>query len=604
MLKRITIFLLISAFAAIGYAQTGTFTGTVTDDGGLPMEGASVSLSTWGGWWGGNYYCTETLEDGSFLIEDVEVGEYTASAFAWGYGMESEAVEIIEGETTTVNFVLEEFGWGGGGGGPYGSCSGTVVDDTGLPIEGVSVSLHSDSGWGWGWGWGNNYSTTTLEDGTFNFAEVQVGDYSASAFAWGYMMASEDIEIIEDENTVVNFTLEEFGGGGGGPYGTCSGTVVDEASLPLEGVSVSLHSNSGWGWGNNYSTTTLEDGTFSFDEVQVGEYSASAFAWGYMMAYENIEIVENENTVVDFTLEEFGWGGGGGPTGIFSGTVVDTAGNPLEGVAITALNWGWGNWGWYSTETGEDGSFTIDDIEVGEYTATAFLWEYGLESEQIEIIEGETTTIDFVLEGWGGGWGWGGGGWTVTTVELSGIAMVEENGWWTSYSLDVDGDEVADYSLNFGAPDYDPGSGATRPEDGDAIDIVGGQMECGWIPTVIVYEINGLWWRDPIGTDRGDLRRLKERMRNHSGDQLVSVRNHPNPFNPETTISYELNDASNVTIEIFNSLGQKVVSLFDGEQESGAYDYSWNAGNYSSGFYFVKFNVNGYVSTHRILLTK
>jgi len=254
--------------------------------------------------------------------------------------MESEGVEIIEGETTTVNFVLEEFGWGGGGGGPYGSCSGAVVDEAGLPIAGVSVSLHS--GGGWGWGWGNNYSTTTLEDGTFSFDEVEVGDYTASAFAWGYMMASEDIAIIENENTVVNFTLEQFGGGGGGPYGTCSGTVIDEAGLPVGGASVSLHSNGGWGGGNNYSATTLVDGTFSFDEVQVGEYSASAFAWGYMMAYETVEIVENENTVVNFTLEEFGWGGGGGgPTGTFSGTVVDTAGNPLQGVAISAFSWGW-----------------------------------------------------------------------------------------------------------------------------------------------------------------------------------------------------------------------------------------------------------------------
>ena len=518
MLKRISLFLLIAAFSTVGFAQTGSLTGTVTDEGGLPLEGVSITVSDWGWGWGGNHYEGETGEDGVYLIEEVEAGEYTATAWMMEYGMESETVEIIEGETTIQDFMLEEWGWGWGGGtGPFGTCSGTVTDEGGLPAAGVTVSLRENSGWGGGWGggWGNNYSTETLEDGTFNFDEVEVGEYTASVWSWELGMASEELEILEDENTVVDLVLEEWGGG-----------------------------------------------------------------WG---------------------------GGGGGPTGTFSGTVVDSAGMPLEGVSVSAFCWGWGSWGWYNAETGEDGSFTIEEIEVGEYSATAFLWEYGMASESIEIIEGETTVVDFVLEGWGGGWGWGGGGgggWTVTTVELSGTAIVEDNGWWVTYALDVDGDEVAEYNLNFGAPDYDPGSGAVRPEDGDVIDIVGGEMEFGTIPTVIVYEINGLWWRDPIETDRGDMRRLRDRMSRAPGDAIVHVRNHPNPFNPVTTISYELTDVADVQIDIFNSLGQNVASLFDGEQQAGVHDYTWNASTYSSGFYFVKFNVNGHLNTHRILLTK
>jgi len=64
------------------------------------------------------------------------------------------------------------------------------------------------------------------------------------------------------------------------------------------------------------------------------------------------------------------------------------------------------------------------------------------------------------------------------------------------FYLDEDNDGVPDYFLNFGPPWYDPGSGATRPENGDQIDIVGGMLDNGNFPMVVVYEINGLFWRD------------------------------------------------------------------------------------------------------------
>ena len=578
-----------------GGDPTGVCSGTVTDEEGLPLEGACVTLQSTSGWgWGwGNSYSTETLEDGTFIIEDVEVGEYHATASLWGYGWDSEEIEIIEDDTTVVDFVLEI--WGGGGG-PTGTCSGTVTDEEGLPIEGAWVTLQSS-----GWGWGNTYSTETLEDGSFIIEDVEVGEYTASAFAWGYGWDSEEIEIFEDQTTVVDFVLESWGGG---PTGACSGTVTDSAGLPVEGASVTLHSSGwgwGWGWGSNwYNTQTLEDGTFIIEDVEVGEYHATAFSWGLGWDSEEIEIIEDQTTIVDFVLEGWGWGGGG-PTGICSGTVSDSVGLPVEGAWVTLHScggWGWGSW--YSTETLEDGSFIIEDVEVGEYTATAFSWGLGWDFEEIEILEGQTTVVDFLLVGWG----WGGGGGGFETVELTGTAMVVEHGRMNFHYLDVDGDERADYKLNFGPSWYDPQSGATRPENGDNIEIVGGLLEFGNPPMVVVYEINDLFWRDPIGTDPGELRRLRDRLRPDQGDQLVSFSSHPNPFNPETTISYELNDDAKVKIAVYNTLGQRVASLVDQNQPAGAYQFKWNAGNHASGFYFIKLDVDGRIFTQRLILTK
>lgn len=85
---------------------------------------------------------------------------------------------------------------------------------------------------------------------------------------------------------------------------------------------------------------------------------------------------------------------------------------------------------------------------------------------------------------------------TLEVVSLTGIAMVDTTFMFNHYYLDEDQDGLPDYYLNFGPPWYQPSSGATRPNDGDLIDIVGGKIDVDSLPLVIVYEINGLLWRD------------------------------------------------------------------------------------------------------------
>lgn len=53
--------------------------------------------------------------------------------------------------------------------------------------------------------------------------------------------------------------------------------------------------------------------------------------------------------------------------------------------------------------------------------------------------------------------------------------------------------------------------------------------------------------------------------------------NYPNPFNPETQISYQLPEASHVTIQIYNLLGQKIITLVDDKQPAGVFNVTWNS---------------------------
>jgi subtilisin family serine protease len=84
------------------------------------------------------------------------------------------------------------------------------------------------------------------------------------------------------------------------------------------------------------------------------------------------------------------------------------------------------------------------------------------------------------------------------------------------------------------------------------------------------------------------------------GEKITSVpkeyklnNNYPNPFNPNTTLSYSIPEKAKVKIEIYNILGQKVITLSDEIKEAGNYKVEWNAKNYSSGVYFCRMNAIG-----------
>ncbi len=85
---------------------------------------------------------------------------------------------------------------------------------------------------------------------------------------------------------------------------------------------------------------------------------------------------------------------------------------------------------------------------------------------------------------------------SLTTVKLSGTALVDTTFIMEHYFLDEDGDGHPDYFLNFGPPWYESPSGATRPRDGDQISIAGGLTGDSTSAMIIVYEINGQVWRD------------------------------------------------------------------------------------------------------------
>jgi tetratricopeptide (TPR) repeat protein len=80
--------------------------------------------------------------------------------------------------------------------------------------------------------------------------------------------------------------------------------------------------------------------------------------------------------------------------------------------------------------------------------------------------------------------------------------------------------------------------------------------------------------------------------------------NYPNPFNPTTVIKYQLPEAAQVSLVIYDIMGKEIATLVNSYQARGSYDVTFNANSLSSGIYLYKLNANGKQLINKMLLMK
>ncbi len=96
---------------------------------------------------------------------------------------------------------------------------------------------------------------------------------------------------------------------------------------------------------------------------------------------------------------------------------------------------------------------------------------------------------------------------------------------------------------------------------------------------------------------------IKDRT-GETAQEFHLIQNYPNPFNPKTNISYSLPVSGDVSLIIYNLLGEEVTRLVDGHMPSGTYTTTWNASNVASGMYFYRLTSGDFIQTKKMVLLK
>ena len=100
-----------------------------------------------------------------------------------------------------------------------------------------------------------------------------------------------------------------------------------------------------------------------------------------------------------------------------------------------------------------------------------------------------------------------------------------------------------------------------------------------------------------------------ENTENAQPDAFRLSGNYPNPFNPSTTVSYQLSGISDVELAIYNLSGRRVRTLLRGRQKAGAHTVAWDGRDargraVASGVYLYRLQAGGQVQVRRMVLVR
>ncbi|MFC1898545.1 carboxypeptidase regulatory-like domain-containing protein [Candidatus Cloacimonadota bacterium] len=280
---------------------------------------------------------------------------------------------------------------------------------------------------------------------------------------------------------------------------------------------------------------------------------------------------ENGTATIDMGAYEFV---PASTTGYIAGTVTDSGGNFLVNAEITA--------GVYTAQTGVNGEYEIE-AEAGDYTVSCYLEGYEIpDNVQVTVIAGETVIADFILElipttGFIVG--------TVTDSE----GTLLENAEITAGSYTTQTDVNGEYEIEVEAGDYTVSCFLAGYEVPDNVQVTVLAGESSIADFVLVVE---------VGTD--DLLLVNE---------LTILGNYPNPFNPNTTISFAIPQLSNASIIIYNAKGQLVKNLFHDFLSAGQHNLNWNGfdengKSTTSGIYFYQIKTETETQTGKMIMLK
>lgn len=339
-------------------AQPGTLFGTVKDDAGHALPGATVEIVS-----GPSTGSAVTGDGGRYEIGSLAAGTYTLRASAEGYwGNTWDQVLLAAGHEVRVDFALhrqEE---------PprFGSIAGQVTDGEGQPLAGAHVVVLE----------GPRFrSVETNEEGRYTLPELLPGGYLIQASKDGYVPRSEDGTVTAGATLTLNFQLLRAD-----PLpGRLRGRVTNAEGAGVAGATVQILEGP--------STTTNAEGNYELNGLAPGERSVRVSKDGYQtVTRTGVVIHAGEPTVLDVRLERVP------TTGRLVGVVRDAVTHEaIAGAVVKVLE------GPQAT-TGPAGGFELSGVAPGLRTVQVTREGYRtLVQEHVAITAGETTRLELQL---------------------------------------------------------------------------------------------------------------------------------------------------------------------------------------------------------------
>lgn len=160
-------------------------------------------------------------------------------------------------------------------------------------------------------------------------------------------------------------------------------------------------------------------------------------------------------------------------------------------------------------------------------------------------------------------------------------------------------------------------TGSDHPDDWSQLMSVGPfELEDGEKVKAAFAILGGEDWRDIIQSANNAKEKyvIITTINHENKSEKTPVRfslfqNYPNPFNPGTEIKYQLAHASNVSLMIYNALGQRVLILVEGKAEKGFYQIYWNGCNevgnkLPAGIYFIRLKAGRFFQSRKVALVR
>jgi hypothetical protein len=354
--------------------------------------------------------------------------------------------------------------------------------------------------------------------------------------------------------------------------GTISGIVRETNNTPIAGATIAV---------GTATATSNATGAYSI-QVSAGTHTVTCSKAGYVTATQTgVVVVTGQTTIVNFVLQASGvvidesFEGATFPPAGWTQIITDTSAAGTSGVPPT-----WARVGTVSVLTPPlappDGAWQA-----------GLWWSYNHQEEWLKTpvftcpLDATLTFKTYVFRGSTNGDHYyvkvsnnGGSTWN-TLVDYS-----TQAGGWTTYTdiqlFELDAYAGQDIIIAWHAADPPSNDGLWYVWFIDDVMVEGTVSSDNPVTPVIVTALNG---------------------------------NYPNPFNPETVISYSVKNSTPVVLDIYNTKGQRIKTLVNETKASGNYTARWdgtdeNGQKVSSGVYFYKMNAGKYSSSKKMILMK